>query len=188
MRVKWQDRMLLLYQTCILTLSAVQGSQLCWHSFCAIKVKHSSEAPGQLIKMTWSFVFPFICESFSVGSELLLQYWEVALFTLTLLGNFSFMKHRALHYVFPLGPNRTALCLRLTPSIHILAIFRGCFFVLCWCPPSFPHRLQSAVPGAIFDYMPLQLNLQETVLTQGDSLSQGIPRVHLWLELKAILS
>lgn len=57
--------------------------------------------------------------------------------------------------------------------------------VLRWCPPPFPQRLQqqTALPGAIFDYTPLRLNLRETgVLIQGDPVTGDNPSIS-WLEL-----
>lgn len=53
---------------------------------------------------------------------------------------------------------------------------------MCSCPLPPPQRLQqqTALPGAIFDYTPLRLNLQETgVFIQGDALFQEITPVSL---------
>lgn len=151
------------------------------------KVKHSFQAPGQLIKWhgvlsSHSFLnHPLLgptlfCNTekslYSFGRCLAIFHsWNIALLTVT--SRLWDSTERPCVYIWP----------RYSHSCH----FKCCFFVLCWCPP-FLHRLQqqSAVPEAIFDYTLLRLNLQETgVLIQGDSLSQGIARVYLWLELKA---
>lgn len=75
-----------------------------------------------------------------------------------------------------------ALCLHLTSYSHICHL-KSHFFVLHRCPPSLPWRLQQqpALPRAIFDYMLLGLNLQETgVLIQGDTLLQEMAGVSDW--------
>lgn len=55
------------------------------------------------------------------GPKLVCNPEEVALFIQTLFSNFSFMKHRAAScYALPLGHNRTALCLHLTPVFTFL--------------------------------------------------------------------
>lgn len=167
-----------------LDLSEVQGSQLGWCSFCA-KGETFILSPGRNNKMTQSFVFSFISESASVGSKLFCN-TEKSFYSFgCCLAVFHSWNIALLLITSSLWDSTEQFCVCIWPHYSHSFHFKSCFFVLSWCPPSLLRWLQqSVVPEAIFDYTLLLLDLQETGdLIQGDFLSQGMARVHLWLDL-----
>lgn len=110
------------------------------------KVKHSFEAPGQLIKrhgvlsshsfLNQPLLSPeLFCntESHSIHSDAVLQF-------------FIHEKSRCspLHIAF--WDSTELPCVCIWPLYSHSCHFKSCFFVLCWCPPSFT---QHYVPASL---------------------------------------
>lgn len=140
MRVKWQDRRFLLYQS--LFWLCLRFREVSWVDTAFVqKVKDSFQAPGRLIK--WHGFCPPIhfWVSLCWVQKALWQERVVPLFTQNTV--FLFFIHERLRRSLlrlPCGTQQNVFCVCVWPLDSHSCHFKSSFFVLQWCPPSFLHR------------------------------------------------